>query len=413
MAAKENISNPSLNWVAKGKEDLICLSHLRWNFVYQRPQHLMSRCARNRRVFFFEEPVISEGEPSLKVEMHTVSAEDNARVWVVVPHLPEGLSHEERMEALAMLIDQMLIDYKSRSYSLWYYTPEALRFTRHLKPRVVIYDCMDELSLFKGANPQLCVLESELFKRADLVFTGGQSLYKAKRSQHNNIHCFPSSIDMEHFKQAREDLPEPDDQKEIPHPRLGFFGVLDERLDINLLAGIAAARPDWHLMLIGPVVKIDPNDLPKGENVHYLGMKAYKDLPRYLANWDVALLLFALNQSTRYISPTKTPEYLAGGKPVVSTPIPDVVQVYGKKHLVQIAESVDEFLQAVEHVLKEGTSEETAIKRDAFLAEMSWDNTWHSMAALIDAAGQALQENKKISLTQNPSYVLAASQSSL
>jgi UDP-galactopyranose mutase len=212
---------------------------------------------------------------------------------------------------------------------------------------------MDELSLFKGAHPQLCALENELFSRTDLMFTGGHSLYEAKSSQHNNVYCFPSSIDRHHFEQARLALPEPEDQKEIPHPRLGFFGVLDERLDIDLLAGIAAARPSWQIVLIGPVVKINPEHLPKNENIHYLGMKDYQSLPTYLAGWDVALLPFSLNESTRYISPTKTPEYLAGGKPVVSTPIADVVKFYGEKELVRIARDADEFVQAIQQILSE------------------------------------------------------------
>ena len=384
MALNKQTMQPSLPSDVV-KEDLICLSHLRWNFVYQRPQHLMSRCAQDRRVFFVEEPVIDEQKPYLDVQMQTVTSDDKtSRIWVVVPHIPPGLAGEQRMETLRILIDQLLVDYKIQFYHLWYYTPEALPFTRTLKPLVVIYDCMDELSLFKGANPQLCNLETELFSRADVVFTGGVSLYKAKRSQHNNIYCFPSSIDIKHFEQARDgSLPEPDDQKNIPHPRLGFFGVLDERLDIELLGELASARPDWHIVLIGPVVKIDPQHLPKNENIHYLGMKDYKDLPAYLSGWDVALLPFALNDSTRYISPTKTPEYLAGGKPVVSTPIQDVVQVYGEKQFVSIAGDADDFVDAIQHILSEGIPHEQLLERDAFLAEMSWDYTWSSMAALI------------------------------
>lgn len=400
MAVEKNVSGLDTTWLASDKEDLICLSHLRWNFVYQRPQHLMSRCASNRRVFFVEEPVVDEGEPRLELEVYTVASDSIARVWVVVPHIPARLSDTQRTEILHILIEQLLLDYDIRSYILWYYTPEALPFTRYLQPQAVIYDCMDELSLFKNANPQLCDLETELFSHAGLVFTGGHSLYQAKRTQHNNIYCFPSSIDMKHFQQARSPLPEPWDQKAIPHPRLGFFGVIDERLDIPLLAGIAAARPDWHVVLLGPIVKIEQNDLPKGPNIHYLGMKPYQDLPAYLAGWDVALLPFALNESTRYISPTKTPEYLAGGKPVVSTPIPDVIQLYGKKQLVQIAGSASEFIQAIEQMLAEGTTDEKALERDALLAEMSWDSTWRNMEFLMDTLTHKFEGNKRTSSRQ-------------
>ncbi len=365
------------------KEDLICLSHLRWNFVYQRPQHLMSRCAQERRVFFVEEPIIDHQKPYIDVQIHTVGIDQKAYIWVVVPHIPDGLSTEQRHLALSILMDQLILEFEISDYHLWYYTPEALMYTRTLKPQTIIYDCMDELSLFKGANPQLCTLEMELLSRAHVVFTGGQSLYQAKQDQHSNIHCFPSSIDAKHFKQARSILPEPADQRDIPHPRLGFFGVLDERLDIELLRSLATARPDWQIVLIGPIVKIDPEQLPKNPNIHYLGMKDYKTLPNYLAGWDVALLPFALNESTRYISPTKTPEYLAGGKPVVSTPIADVVKPYGEKRFVRIAANADEFIQAIEEILAKGIPAEIQRARDAFLADMSWNTTWNDMSALI------------------------------
>jgi UDP-galactopyranose mutase len=374
--------------VANNKDDLICLSHLRWNFVYQRPQHLMSRFARERRVFFFEEPVIDEGPPRLVLNAHSMISGEAVQLWVVVPHIPGKLSDEERVKMLSTLIDQLIKEYDIHAYVLWYYTAEAMQFTHHLKPKVTVYDCMDELSLFKNANPKLHDLEIELFSRADLVFTGGRSLYEAKRSLHEQVHCFQSSIDAKHFGQARERLQEPPDQETIPHPRLGFFGVLDERLDIQLLAGVASARPDWQIVLVGPVVKIDAEHLPKNVNIHYMGMKDYQDLPGYLAGWDVALLPFAINESTRYISPTKTPEYLAGGKPVVSTPIRDVVQSYGEKQLVRIAATVDEFVRAVEEALHEKATNAWLTKRDAFLADMSWDNTWQNMDFLIEGRAQ-------------------------
>lgn len=395
MQYKDGFSQSDLPGAAK--EDLICLSHLRWNFVYQRPQHLMSRCAQQRRVFYVEEPVIDHQKPYLDIQIHKLGPDHTARIWVAVPHIPAGLSAEQRQMALSILMHQLLLEYDIEKYDLWYYTPEALLYTQTLKPQAVIYDCMDELSLFKGANPELCKLEAELLNKADVVFTGGHSLYQAKRDQHANIHCFPSSIDMQHFKQARTSLPEPDDQRDIPHPRLGFFGVLDERLDIELLGALATARPDWQIVLIGPIVKIDPEQLPKNPNIHYLGMKDYQTLPNYLAGWDVALLPFALNDSTRYISPTKTPEYLAGGKPVVSTPITDVVKPYGEKRFVHIAANADEFVWAIEQVLSKGTPDEIQQARDIFLAEMSWNKTWNNMSALISLAAKKPENSYELS----------------
>ena len=267
---------------------------------------------------------------------------------------------------------------------LWYYTPMALAFTGGIEASAVVYDCMDELSLFRGAPPELRQREAELLRTADLVFTGGQSLYEAKRGQHPSVHAFPSSIDRAHFATARSgEIAEPADQAAIPHPRLGFFGVLDERLDQELLREVAAARPDWHFCLIGPVVKIDPAELPRPANVHYLGQKQYDELPAYVAGWDVALLLFAQNDATRFISPTKTPEYLAAGKPVVSTPIKDVVRPYGELGLVEIAGDAPSFVAACERALR-GTDASWLERVDRFLAGNSWQSTWERMEALIE-----------------------------
>jgi UDP-galactopyranose mutase len=360
--------------------DLVCLSHLRWDFVYQRPQHLLSRCAKQRRVFFVEEPIFIQGPSRLDVSQR----EDG--VYVVVPHLPEGLSSEVAVEAIQQaMIDRLFAEHQVRDYVLWYYTPMALGWTRHLKPVVTVYDCMDELSAFKNAPRLLREREADLFRRADLVFTGGQSLYEAKRNQHQNVYAFPSSIDRAHFARARNIMEDPADQANIPHPRMGFFGVVDERFDIELLDGISEARPDWQFVIIGPVVKIDEAALPRRANIHYLGSKSYKELPAYLAGWDVAALLFARNESTRFISPTKTPEYLAAGKPVVSTSIRDVVRPYGKLGLVRIADDVASFICAAAEIGMDERADDAAwlARVDEFLAKISWDRTWGEMAELI------------------------------
>jgi UDP-galactopyranose mutase len=324
--------------------DLVCLSHLRWDFVYQRPQHLLSRFARERRVFFVEEPIFTD-EPS-RLDMS--AREDN--LFVVVPHLNHAEAGERSAENLIReQLDEMFDERAIKDFILWYYTPMAVSFTDHLHPQAIVYDCMDELSMFKNAPPQLIKNEAKLFEKADVVFTGGQSLYEAKRHQNPNVWAFPSSIDTAHFNKARKiTADETPDQKEIPRPRLGYAGVIDERIDIELLREIAEKRPAWQIVMLGPVVKIDEADLPRPGNIHYLGMKDYKELPEYIAGWDVALMPFALNDSTRFISPTKTPEYLAAGKPVVSTAIRDVVRPYGEQNLVAIAKNADEFIEAAE-----------------------------------------------------------------
>jgi UDP-galactopyranose mutase len=372
--------------------DLICLSHLRWDFVYQRPQHLLTRCARDRRVFFFEEPIYGQGPLRLDVSKR----EEN--LYVVVPHLPEGLLSEIAVEAIQQaLVERLISEQAITDYALWYYTPMAVGWTRHLNPVAVVYDCMDELSAFKFAPRSLRDREAELLRRADVVFTGGQSLYEAKRDKHPNIHAFPSSIDRAHFAQARELTEEPADQASIPHPRMGFFGVLDERFDAALLEGVADARPDWQLVIIGPVVKISEDDLPRRPNIHYLGGKSYQELPAYLAGWDVAALFFARNEHTRFISPTKTPEYLAAGKPVVSTSIRDVVRPYGELGLVQIADDVAEFVKAASAAgMDDHAEDEQWLSRvDGFLATNSWDETWARMAAHIGEAVSATRRAAK------------------
>jgi UDP-galactopyranose mutase len=359
----------------------MCFCHLRWNFVFQRPQHLMTRCARERRVFFFEEPVCLPGITP-RVNINTTLGVVN-----IVPELPTELSAAEQVLAQRELVDQVMQEYQITDCILWYYTPMALAFTAHLRPAAIVYDCMDELSAFKGAPSVLKDQERLLLTRASLVLTGGQSLYEAKRGQHPNIHAFPSSVDADHFGQARAITSDPADQAGVPHPRLGFFGVIDERMDIDLIGRVAAARPDWHLVMIGPVVKIDPATLPHHPNIHYLGSKTYDELPMYIAGWDVALLPFARNEATKFISPTKTPEYLAAGKPVVSTSIRDVVRPYGQQGLARIADDVDSFVEACAAAMADDPAARIT-QADAFLRQTSWDGTWNRMRLLIDSIAE-------------------------
>jgi len=362
---------------AKGdSRDLICLSHLRWNFVFQRPQQLMTRCAKDRRVFFFEEPLFDACIPELRV------VRDHG-VYVCEPHLPRDLPRATIAVELRRLLYELQAKWKIDQPVLWYYTPMALDYARDLKSSSIVFDCMDELSAFHGAPPELLKLEAELLKRADLVFTGGHSLYEAKRGRHPRVYPFPSSVDVPHFLSARQRKVDPPDQATLPHPRLGYFGVVDERMDLNLLDAISSARPQWQLIVLGPCVKIDPASLPRRANIHYLGMKKYEELPAYLSGWDVALLPFAKNESTKFISPTKTPEYLAAGRPVVSTSIRDVVRPYGEQQLVHIADSPVEFIHAIEQALAP-PQQDWRERVDRMLSDMSWDRTWREMSALID-----------------------------
>lgn len=360
--------------------DLLCFSHLRWGFVFQRPNHLMSRAARSRRTFFFEEPRFDAAPGTSSLEI----SEPLDGLTVCVPHVPAGLSGEALSAAQRALLDGLLRERRSRPDVLWYYTPMALAYTRHLRAPVVVFDCMDELSAFAGAPPELGAFEDELFARADLVFTGGHRLYRLKRNRHPNVHPFPSSVDALHFQNARIRGPEPEDQAAILRPRLGFFGVIDERIDLELIDRVAQARPLWHWVLLGPVAKIDPLRLPRRDNIHWLGQKDYASLPAYLSGWDVATMPFALNASTAFISPTKTLEYMAAGRRIVSTPIADVVEPYGRSGAVLISER-EGFAAAVERALAEDPARALRAA-DEWVAKTSWDKTWRQMEELVALA---------------------------
>lgn len=354
-------------------QNILCFSHLHWNFVYQRPQHLLSRFARQYHVYYFEEPCHGS-------DAYEIAQQDG----ISIVSLFVDDRDADRNGRLKRLIDRFIAERNIKEFICWYYTPMALEYTAHLVPQVTVYDSMDELSAFRFAPPQLLPLENELFKKADVAFTGGHTLYQAKKDRHHNIHPFPSSIDKEHFQAARYNETEPADQKEIPHPRFGFYGVVDERFDIELLREVSERKPDWHFVIIGPVVKINPDDLPRAENIHYLGPKKYEELPYYISHWDIALVLFALNESTEFISPTKTPEYLAAGLPVISTPIKDVVKPYGEENLVYIATDADTFIMYGEEELAKKSKTEWLVKVDEFLADDSWDNTFNKMNVLIN-----------------------------
>jgi UDP-galactopyranose mutase len=367
---------------SRGKPTLICFSHLRWNFVFQRSQHLMTRFASERRVIFWEEPIAGAVGDRPRIQSRVCP---DSGVIVVTPVLPDGGTADERDSALTLLLEGVLAG--SGDVIRWYYTPMMLGFSRHVDAICTVYDCMDELANFKFAPPELSALERELMQVADVVFTGGYSLWEAKRDRHSNIHPFPSSVDRAHFAKARTTQTDPADQAALGRPRLGFFGVVDERMDLDLLAALADARPDYSIVVVGPVVKISQESLPRRANLHYLGGKSYDELPAYLAGWDVALMPFAINDSTRFISPTKTPEYLAGGRPVVSTPIVDVVRHYGCLEGVRIAATAEAFIAACDEALALHCANGPWLGDvDRALSAMSWDETFARMDQEISKA---------------------------
>lgn len=370
---------------------LIVFSHLRWGFVYQRPQHLMSRLSQHYRVLFVEEPVFSDGPARLD------RMPQGPGLDVLVPHTPIDAAgfHDDQLAVLQGLLADHLAAEAIDDYAVWFYTPMALPLLAPLRPRAVVFDCMDELSAFDHAPRQLRQREAALLKTADLVLTGGPALYEAKRTQHPEVHCVPSSVDAAHFApehlDASTELAREADalQAHLPAPRLGFFGVIDERFDVALLETLALAHPEWQLVMAGPVVKIDPTRLPRLANVHWLGMQSYARLPHLLAGWDVCLMPFALNESTRFISPTKTLEYMAGEKPIVSTPVRDVVGLYGDT--VRIAEAGPDFVRACEQALAETAAdrEDRRARMALTVQRSSWDRVADTVHALIEKAVQA------------------------
>ncbi|MVW63527.1 glycosyltransferase [Massilia sp. NEAU-DD11] len=356
---------------------LIVFCHLRWDFVFQRPQHLMTRLAEHYRILFVEEPVYDEGKAHLK---KTAVAPN---ITVCQPHT--GIQapgfHDDQIPTLQTLLADLVPE--GERPVVWFYTPMALPLLQGFDPALVIYDCMDELAAFKNAPKQLLQRENALLNIADLCFTGGPSLYQSKRERHANAHCFSSSVDAKHFQKALDrDYSHPE-QAHVARPRLGFYGVIDERFDTDLVSQVAQARPDWQIVLVGPVVKIDPANLPRAHNIHYMGQRTYEQLPQFLAGWDVCLLPFALNESTKFISPTKVLEYMAAELPSVSTPITDVKVPYGD--VVAIADTPEKFIAACERMLAMNDEQQAALKERmrAIVANTSWDKTAASMHHLI------------------------------
>jgi glycosyltransferase involved in cell wall biosynthesis len=355
---------------------LIALSHLRWGSVHQRPHHLMSQAAHTRPVFYVEEPWFDAARPDLE-EIPTPEG-----VTVFVPHLPAAMAEADADAMLAGFIDGLAARLVADGYVLWFESPIFTPHTEDLHPLASVYDCMDELAGFAGAPVALRRREAELLSRVDLVFTGGRALYERKRGLHESVHAFPSSVHASHFRRARSAITEPACQAAIPRPRVGFAGVVDERMDLGLLDRIAAARPDWQLVLVGPVLKIDPATLPTRPNIHYLGERPYAELPAFMGGWDVATIPFARNEATRYISPTKTLEYLAAGLPVVSTSIGDVVRPYGEQGFARVADEHGAFVAALADALAEDRAA-LGVRADELLARTSWERTWARMDALV------------------------------
>lgn len=362
-------------------QSLIVFSHLRWDFVFQRPQQLMQRLARDWQIYFFEEPMRSD-------RSYLERTSPLPGVTVCRPYTPVDAQgfHDDQIPILQGLVESLAASDLGEAYGAWFYSPMALPLMKALDPAVVVYDCMDELSAFRNPPRQIRQRESALLKRADVVFTGGPSLYESKRPHHPNVHCFPSSVDAKHFERAMAPGADHPLQGHLERPRIGFFGVIDERIDLELLDRTAAMRTGWQFVMVGPVAKIAESTLPRRANIHYFGQQPYAELPEFVGGWDVCMQPFMLNDSTRFISPTKTLEYMATGRPIVSTPIADVVGPYSE--IVQVAATAAEFTAACERTLRETAFEQELRMRatQAVMARTSWDRTADAMKAHVDSA---------------------------
>jgi glycosyltransferase involved in cell wall biosynthesis len=370
-------------------QSLIVFSQFRWDFALRRPQHLMTRLARDFRVFYFEEPVYDPRGAWLEIRVPAPN------VHVCRPHtrVPERGFADSQMPVLAELLENLISSHDLGTPVVWLYTPWALPLLQRLDAKTLIYDCIEEPAAHGEAARELEVREHSLLKLADLVFTGGPSLFRHKQALHENVHSLPSSVDKDHFAAVGPGIDHPE-QAMLAHPRFGFFGVIDQRFDPVSVSLLADAHPEWQVVLVGPVANIDLRTLPRRPNIYYMGERPYAELPRFISGWDVCLLPFAVNAATRFVSPAKVLEYMAAGKPIVTTALPDVIEPFG--HIVHVGRHAQSFVSACERALGEPApmrEKRAAMMRNVVKAT-SWDATSDKMLALIDEVAHRQQKRR-------------------
>ncbi len=355
--------------------DIVCFSPVRWDVGGQRPQQLLRRAAQSRRVFFIEEPILAAEPSQLLIQ------QVNNRLWRVIPQLSEDLSPSKRNVTMSLLLHELIRIQKIQHYLLWYFTPKVLDLTRRLKPEMVIYDCLTSID---RSDPRIAELEVELLHHADLVITDGQRASK-KRSLFSALpDYYPGSLDLNHYFEARIVKTEPADQAKIPHPRLGFFGVINHLFDLQLVRQVAELRPDWHLVLLGPL-NTDPGIRLDAENIHYLSTRSYDLMPAYVAGWDAAILPAVQRRDSSTISGFQAPLYLAAGCPVISTPVPELVQFLGRREVVWFARTAEQFVQAVEEAMARKKGQPDWLSAvDQCLIDCTWDMTWTEIERAIE-----------------------------
>lgn len=368
---KNAVREPALQDSDKNNNgyDLVVFCHLRWDFVYQRPQHIISRLSQTLKILLIEEP------------WHRPE-EKGSRLKAISPNLHVLQPNVASIDDIASVLPAYI---NKNVQTGWFYSAAFIPLLTYFSFDTVVYDCMDELSLFKGASEKIVSQEQALMDKAGIIFTGGKSLYESKAKLHDNVFCFPSSVDRSHFSQALNGIALPEDIIYGKGPIVGYFGVIDERVDLQLLSDTAKLLPGVQFVMIGPLAKIGEDDLPRAHNIQYPGMKSYEELPGYLKAFSIAMMPFALNDATKYISPTKTLEYMAAGKPIISTAIHDVVRDYSD--VVTIVDSAEAFAGAIDAIL----AAQSVLITDysEILEKTSWDATVQNMVTIIKLEQQS------------------------
>ena len=395
---RSEVTTDGLGVITPVDRPLIVHSHLRWDFVWQRPQQILSRLAEHRPVLYVEEPVFLDDimHPALEISI------PHANVFRAIPKLPGRLSEDyERGTAEVRALIQEVISPSGELKRLfdnpvqWFYSPFAApAMLGAFNETAVVYDCMDELAQFRFAHPDLARRERLLLANADVVFTGGYKLYESKKRYHHNVHFFGCGVDVRHFGKARlVDTAIPDDIAALPQPILGYFGVIDERIDYDLIRALAEARRDASIVMVGPVVKVDPATLPQATNIHWLGKRDYSTLPGYVKAFSVCLMPFALNDATEYINPTKTLEYMAAAKPIVSTAVADVVRNFTP--VVRVARSHRDFIALAAQ--SAGYPDQALITQGLQKASAAaWDTIVARMRRLITEASETVTPTLRV-----------------
>jgi glycosyltransferase involved in cell wall biosynthesis len=378
----------SENGCGRAKKDfrkdysIIVHCHLCWDWVWQRPQQFVSRLSQRHKILFVEviAPAADLATPTARFR----GPENFPNVTILTLQFPAARWNDgeyvdaERRRMVQEFITGPVAGQFDNAVQ-WFYDPMAVpAFAGKMDEILTVYDCMDELSKFKCAPPEIIERERQLLGRADVVFTGGRKLFEAKSQHNDNCHFYGCGVDCEHFGKAREERTEvPAELRGMQKPVLGYFGVVDERMDYELIARLADANPKWSVVMIGPVLKVDEAVLPKRPNLHWLGQRSYSDLPAYCKGFDVCLMPFALNESTEFINPTKALEYMATGRMIVSTAVPDVVRNFGS--VVKIAKNQKEFISLCQRAVEK--PEQDAIERGL---QMASENTWEKIVARME-----------------------------